>query len=220
MITQNLLNRIKGFLPDRHAQIVDYGAGTGRLAIPLVLSGHWVTAVEPCIQMIETMQRKMCGRKVEAVCSKIQDFNAESRYDMALCIFTVISYILDEDSFDRSVRAISNSLKEGGRLFMDIPTIRLFDGFRFRVQNGRIDRDSGSTRVEGDLYTYWENTTIRMPDGSQASYSEEFPIRFWRRDFVTGKMAEHGLELEADLSGEFACVGSEYMVFRKTYRQG
>ena len=30
------------------ASIVDFGAGTGRLSIPLATSGYMITAVEPC----------------------------------------------------------------------------------------------------------------------------------------------------------------------------
>jgi len=40
------------------AKIVDFGAGTGRLSIPLSRKGFDVTAVEPCENMLNQLKRK------------------------------------------------------------------------------------------------------------------------------------------------------------------
>jgi precorrin-6B methylase 2 len=53
--------------------IVDFGAGTGRLSIPLADDGFEVTAVEPCREMLDQLKRKKRKHmKLRTVCSKMQ----------------------------------------------------------------------------------------------------------------------------------------------------
>lgn len=52
--------------------IVDFGAGTGRLSIPLADKGFEVTAVDPCWEMLcQLEQKKREGMKLRTVCSKM-----------------------------------------------------------------------------------------------------------------------------------------------------
>ncbi len=40
------------------ARIVDFGAGTGRLSVPLAKLGFRVTAVDPCLEMLRQLLQK------------------------------------------------------------------------------------------------------------------------------------------------------------------
>jgi 2-polyprenyl-3-methyl-5-hydroxy-6-metoxy-1,4-benzoquinol methylase len=45
------------------AMVVDFGAGTGRLSIPLAELGFEITAVDPCLEMLSHFCYRMaCGR--------------------------------------------------------------------------------------------------------------------------------------------------------------
>jgi len=46
-----------------NSKIIDFGAGTGRLAIPLAKMGHSVTAVEPCTEMLDVLRTKVGSEK-------------------------------------------------------------------------------------------------------------------------------------------------------------
>ena len=80
------------------ARIVDYGAGTGRLALPLSRAGYTVVATEPCPEMLAVLKAKAAIETlaVETVCCRMQDPLQLPPFDLALCVFTVISYLLDE----------------------------------------------------------------------------------------------------------------------------
>ena len=62
-LTAETLNVIKQILPD--ATIIDFGAGTGRLAIPLAENGHKVVAVEKSAGMVNEFKRKLSSGNAE-----------------------------------------------------------------------------------------------------------------------------------------------------------
>ena len=80
------------------ARIVDFGAGTGRLSIPLANNGYRVVAVDPCKQMLDQLSGKQGGDCVTTFVGQMQDFQTDAPFDMAICVFTVLLYLLDEES--------------------------------------------------------------------------------------------------------------------------
>ena len=79
------------------ARIVDFGAGTGRLAVPLANAGYRVTAVDACAEMLEQLRRKDLKGQIETFESSMQDFDTDRDFDQALCVFTVVLYLLDRE---------------------------------------------------------------------------------------------------------------------------
>ncbi|NLA95511.1 MAG: class I SAM-dependent methyltransferase [Clostridiaceae bacterium] len=76
--------------------------GTGRPAIPLAEKNFEVTAVDPCREMLCLLEKiKLAGMKLRTVCSKMEDFKGNN-FDFALCVFTVLLYLLDEESLKRA----------------------------------------------------------------------------------------------------------------------
>ena len=47
------------FIKENNCKIVDIGAGTGRISIPLLVRGNQVTAIERSKAMIETLNSKI-----------------------------------------------------------------------------------------------------------------------------------------------------------------
>ena len=99
-LTKNTL-RVIGDRITPPAKIVDFGAGTGRLSIPLAERGFEVTAVEPCSAMLKQLERKSQQCTLHTVNLKMEDFAGGGNFDMALCVFTVLLYLLDDDSLTK-----------------------------------------------------------------------------------------------------------------------
>ena len=59
------------------ARVVDFGAGTGRLSLPLAKLGHEVTAVEPCLEMLHELERKKQDAVVHPVYTRMEDFRSD-----------------------------------------------------------------------------------------------------------------------------------------------
>ena len=89
--------------------VVDFGAGTGRLSVPLAAAGYVVTAIEPSGPMLDVLQKKAraAGVRIDSRAGRMQDCALPADYDIALCLFTTISYLLDEDSLAAGLRCAS-----------------------------------------------------------------------------------------------------------------
>ena len=71
----------------KDTKIIDYGAGTGRLAIPLAKLGFDVTAVEPSASMIKKLLEKSEKLSIQTINAKMEDVNIHEEFDLALCVF-------------------------------------------------------------------------------------------------------------------------------------
>jgi len=106
-------------LAEREAgPVVEWGAGTGRLAVPLAEAGSNVTAIEVSGGMIEKGREK--GASVEWVRGDMRDATLGREYDLAVCAFNSFLCLLsvyDALSFLRNAR---EHLKPGGLLGIEV----------------------------------------------------------------------------------------------------
>ena len=204
---------IAGLLPPG-GSIVDFGAGTGRLAIPLARAGFRVTAVEPSSAMLEQLRRGDSAGQVDCVHAAMQDFESAARFDLAICVFTVVTYLLDEQALAAAMGAASRCLKSRGKLLADVPSRAVFASRS--TSTGRIGREVTVQPLarNAPLYRYEEHLTVENAGGTN-SYRDAFTIRHWSTEEVLEAAAEAGLALEDDLSETFAGTGSEYLLLRK-----
>jgi SAM-dependent methyltransferase len=211
-LTDATVELVKGMLP-LPARIVDFGAGTGRLSIPLSQLGYTVTAVDPCQEMLAQLQRKDQHNLIRSVSVRMEDFRGEGNFDTALCVFTVILYLLDEDSLKRSLAAAYEALRPNGILLLDIPSETIFRGYSRREP--RFERTVAVTRQNGSIYTYRDELVVMDDDGEATRYEDEFLIRHWSKQQVIERLQETGFVDGEDLTPYFCGAGSSYYKFEK-----
>jgi SAM-dependent methyltransferase len=189
--------------------LVDFGAGTGRLAIPLAQSGYSVTAVEPCPEMVDVLRKKAldAGVPMASRVGRMEDFDEPDRFDVGLCVFTVVLYLLDEASLREGLIRFMRSLRRGGRFLMDIPTREVFRSYRIPTpvleRNVTIIREGDS-----DIYTYREQIRCRI-DGNWQQSEDTFRVRYWPADKVLAQLEEAGAVINGPLT-EFRWTGADY----------
>ena len=212
-LTDLTLEVIAGLLP-AGGSIVDFGAGTGRLALPLARAGYRVTAVEPSPAMLERLRRGDTAGQVDCVHAAMQDFESSARFDLAICVFTVVTYLLDEQALTAAMGAASRCLKSRGQLLADVPSRAVFASRS--ANTGRISREVTvqPQARNAPLYRYEEHLTVESAGGTN-SYRDVFTIRHWTREQVLAAALAAGLALDKDLSHTFAGTGSEYLLLRK-----
>ncbi|MBC8236555.1 class I SAM-dependent methyltransferase [bacterium] len=197
----------------RGGSIVDFGAGTGRLSIPLADKKFEVAAVDPCREMLCQLEKKRReGMKLRTVCSKMQDFK-ENNFDFALCVFTVLLYMLDEETLKKALSAAHGALNSGGMLLIDIPSRMIFQSYSRK--DDLLERFVSVTEKNKDIYHYQEKLKVREPSGNESTYLDEFKIRYWPSEYVSDILATIGFTLEADLTDHFSGTGSHYWIMKK-----
>jgi SAM-dependent methyltransferase len=208
------IESIREYLPT--GTIIDYGAGTGRITIPLKQAGYDVIAVEPCTEMANVLKEKAEKAGVEIpvhVCSASGYVNGQA--DMALCVFTVLNYITGDQEMKQSLGNMVRHLKPGGLLFLDLPNDIFFSvGVVIDFSTLALQRFVTCQPKAGNVYTYTESTSGFM-NGRIFEFTDEFPLRKWSWEEVDGILDEHGMVSLPDSFGELHFTNARYKMYRK-----
>jgi SAM-dependent methyltransferase len=98
--------------------IVEWGAGTGRIAIPLAEAGFDVTAVELSERMVEQGRKK--SGKPEWIHGDMRSVDPGRRYKLAVSAFNSFLCLLDVDDALAFLRNAREHLEPGGLLGIEI----------------------------------------------------------------------------------------------------
>ncbi len=215
-LTELNLKVIEGLLPK--GALIDLGAGTGRLSVPLKQRGLGVTAVEVSSGMVRQFREncKNAGVEIPVFEQKIADFTG-SGADLAIALFTVLSYTTMHEEMTRNLTAIQKSLNPKGRFFFDLPGPLFFRGGRIiNANDGDFKREVWLNPAnEEGLFTYREKCS-GMFGGQSFSYEEEFPIRQWRIEELDVIFQSLGMTRTKRAFPEFAMTGSDYYLYEQT----
>jgi SAM-dependent methyltransferase len=142
-------------LAEREAgPIIEWGAGTGRIAASLAAAGHDVSAVEQSTQMVERGEEK--GGSVGWLVGDMRSIEPGRRYGLALCAFNSFLCLRSVDDALTFLRNANEHLVPGGLLGLEVsafspeelldppggPTLR--HDFTRELANSRLDRFSVS----------------------------------------------------------------------------
>ena len=142
-------------LAEREAgPVVEWGAGTGRISVPLAAAGHDVTAVEIAGRMVERGKEK--NERVGWIVGDMRSVDPGQRYGLALCAFNSFLCLRSVDDALAFLRNAHEHLVPGGLLGIEIsafspeelvdppgsPTLR--HDFTSVLPDGRLERFSVS----------------------------------------------------------------------------
>lgn len=102
------------------AAVLDYGCGTGAIALGLARCGYRVDGVDGSSGMIEQAARNAAGQGIASASFKAIDpaaWRAARRYEAAVCS-SVIEYVVDDEAL---LRRLADALLPGGTLLISVP---------------------------------------------------------------------------------------------------
>lgn len=217
-LISNLSNKSK------KKSILDVGAGTGRLSIPLLKDGHRVTAIEMSEEMCGVLREKAIEKKHENNLDIIYDpiqsekFQLEEKYDLALAVFGVFQYIIDEKELDNSIKKVSNALKPDSYLIFDLPRERMMAKNNTYEIPG-LKRVISKKEINKNTFQYSEKTK-GVFNGEEFNYHDEFQIRCWKIDEIRNIAEKYGMQVDSAISEQaqniFNWTGADYYVMKKT----
>jgi ubiquinone/menaquinone biosynthesis C-methylase UbiE len=200
-------------LSEPSESILDIGAGTGRMSLPLIESNFYVSSLDPSAGMLSQLAKKLPNHpNLELIHCPVAELEMHERHHGALCIFTVSSYWLDESTLANSLRSIYNALLPNGWLIIDRTLKSSFSDTVF--QNEKIQRQAMIEDLGGDLYRFTEQSTISSSKNIK-QINDSFLIRYWEEDLFLDHVKATGFSVEQDLSQVFASSGASFYLLRK-----
>lgn len=228
------------------ARVADFGAGTGRLAIPLAQMGYRVTAVEASAEMCRVLREKAAAGVegiVAAPCTDCQRSSVpteqrqpvevvvcnqsiceplpDNGFDLGLCVFTVLNYIVEEEDIRRFATVAASAVRPSGKLLVSFvadmaPMMNFFNG---RPKSEKSPSCSAVRNIkilplQEALYEYAEASELTK-DGEPFSYSDKFRLREWSREQIVAAIEAAGFSQEDDLAHTFSSTGEIYLLFRR-----
>lgn len=213
-LTQNNLSRIRSFAPK--GKILDFGAGTGRISIPLAKDGYEVTAIDCSSQMLQELKRKANHLNLNIITHQSLTDVISQDFDISIAIFTVLAYIKTESELKAVFENIFNLLKPEGLFMLDLENREGYDLICKRnngiVHNNTFDFVQVTFQEnESNLCEYYEEVKGTAPNGKSFEYTERFIIRFWTLNEVRTIFNEIGFtEIET-----FPFANAQYLILKK-----
>jgi SAM-dependent methyltransferase len=102
---------------DGPKDLIDFGAGTGKHGLRLASMGFNVHGVEISNGMVS---RAESGKGFSIEQGDVRSYASSKKYDVALAMFHVLSYMRTLEDFESALRNIGSNLVDGGILIFDV----------------------------------------------------------------------------------------------------
>jgi SAM-dependent methyltransferase len=172
------------------ARILDLGAGTGRIADPLVALGHEVVAVDDSAEMLAHVRRARPHR------ARIEGLDLGARFDVVLLASHLVN--TPDDGLRRALLDTGRRhLADGGRLLLQWHEPAWFDGLRpGTVTEGAIGGITSRLDVHGFTGDVVD-ATVSYSDGT-TTWAQQFRALRLDVDRMDRELAAAGLVLDRD----------------------
>ena len=199
-------------LAEREAgPVIEWGAGTGRIAVPLAVAGHEVTAVEISGRMVE--RGKVKSERVGWILGDMRSVDPGRRYGLAVCAFNSFLCLQSIDDALAFLRNAHEHLVPGGLLGIEISAFspeeltggtELRHDFTRELSDGRLDRFSVSTYDAATQLMHMRLFYERYDDSGsfENRMGHDLTIRIANRDELLLMLMLAGFEAE-EIYGDF-----------------
>ena len=121
-------------------RVLEYGVGTGRVAIPLARAGHSVLGIDRSASMIASFDERMdtepaaVRARLSREIADARHFRRDERFELVICPFNGVGHYHDTSALNSFISAAIAHLEPGGTLAFDF-----IKAERSRLQGGVVD---------------------------------------------------------------------------------
>ncbi|MEO8704335.1 MAG: methyltransferase domain-containing protein [Kofleriaceae bacterium] len=111
---------------NRPGRILDLGAGTGRVTIPLARDGHHVVALDQSAPMLARLDERVAALpaavrdRIETVRGDLRTFSVGARFPLVIAAFNVLEHLYTRGEVDACLRSVIEHLEPGGAFAFDV----------------------------------------------------------------------------------------------------
>lgn len=116
-------------LVERHRlqgdRVLDLACGTGTVATELARRGYRVVGVDRSMEMLEIARAKAVEARVRVEFQQqdMASLRFEQRFDLVLCVYDSLNYLLDPRQLRAAFRGVSGVLEDRGLFIFDMNTL-------------------------------------------------------------------------------------------------
>lgn len=178
--------------------ILEFGVGTGRLALPLVARGLAVHGVDASEAMVERMRQKPGARQVEVTIADFGQVELAGRFTLAVLAFNTVFALPSQEAQVGAFANAARHLAPGGRFVVEawVPDLS-----RFHRGQGVWARPAGITGASLELawlepvHQVMRTTQVRFSDGDvrlfPANHRYAWPAELDLMGRLAGMVLEH-----------------------------
>ena len=196
------------------SEILDIGAGTGRLSVPLAQSGYCLCAVDVSAKMLGVLEKKDAKRQIKTIHCPVQKLDLNLTFDTVLCVFSVFCYLTELKELRAAIRSIARHTSDTGYALIDIPSSSSFSGLNYESETLSRHVDVTDLDPETRLFEYEENVRF-IDDGEEFFYEDNFQIRCWDPEVILNEFETAGMNVREDVSNRFRGSGADYYILTK-----
>ncbi len=150
-------------------RVLDFGCGTGRLAIAMAAAGHEVTGIDPARASLDAARRKPGAEQVRWL-EGSSDVVPSRAFDAVLLTSHVAQFLISDEQWLSTLRVLRRSLVAGGRLIFDS---RDPDDRRWELWNP-VDSRRPVVLPSGDHIETW--TEVNSVGSGVVSFTRHYAI--------------------------------------------
>ena len=182
LLPDGLLGLIKS---TKAENILEFGCGTGSVAVGLSLEGYRVTAVDLSADMLEKARSKSrkYNSRTEFITGDIAGINLSRQYDLLLCLGNTLPLIHKLPDARRLITNFARHLKPGGTLI--IQQLNYDRILRDKPRTFAVDRSDSSIRIK--QYKYGKSliefvvSILDLTTIPPRAHTSESKIRPWKK---------------------------------------
>ncbi len=205
------------------SRILELGAGSGRVSIPLARRGFEMTGLELSPKMLEIGRKNAAsdGVKVEFVLGDARDFKLDRQFPLVIAPFNALMHLYSLSDQDKALNCIKANLEPGGVFAFDlyVPNFGLEGVLR---HEGETFLESDGTRTDVFLLqridktaqivttTYYVDTV--SPENCLSRNVLELTQRYFTRFELQRWLKDFRLEFYGDFEGNRWSDSSKHVV--------
>jgi SAM-dependent methyltransferase len=154
---------------------LEFGIGTGRIALPLAERGVRVAGIDSSDAMLSRLRAKPGAEEIKAVLGDFASTRVEREFDVVYLVFNTISNLVTQDAQVACFRNAADHLRPGGRFVIEnlVPALQSLP-LGQTVLPFRADPEGFSYDVYDVVTQQFSSQHFYIVDGRLEAYPVEF----------------------------------------------
>ncbi|MCB9588050.1 MAG: class I SAM-dependent methyltransferase [Polyangiaceae bacterium] len=195
------------WLAQGQVKVLELGAGSGRISLPLLEDGVHVRAVERAPEMLRLLEEQAVDlgvrERLTSLCVDFRDFELGERLSLAICPFNALAHLHTEEDLRRTLGHVERHLEPRGALVCDVlrreahhdaQTTHLTPYFE-HPESGVPCRVLETLEFNAETNRLRIQLTLTAMRGPEHVEEHTLDLRFWSADELAAAGDASGLEL-------------------------